>query len=171
MNMRHRASSRARFRRSVLFAVAALLLGSCASNPDALTSIRGQQPDPTLAPEDVVQLQLTAFANNNEVDEGIEIGFRFASPSNRSLTGPVERFGRMLRSSYPEMLTHNRAEFGPVSIDGALALVRVTLYDTDVVSTFDFVMRRQTSGEYVNCWMTEAVLLRSQSRNTPAPVI
>ena len=41
-------------------------------------------------------MQLDALRNNGPYNEGIERTFRFASPANRELTGPLERFAELL---------------------------------------------------------------------------
>ena len=53
-------------------------------------------PCPELDPRHVVELQVYALRDNS--DEGIAATFAFASPSNRLGTGPVSRFGHMIRN-------------------------------------------------------------------------
>src|SRR6516165_8494018 len=57
-------------------------------------------PDPKLSPEEVVQYQLRALQRNDDPhpDAGIERTFRFASPSNKSVTGPLEHFVSIVKS-------------------------------------------------------------------------
>ena len=52
------------------------------------------EPSAELAPEEVVAAQLHALRQNDPAnrDAGIRIAFRFASPGNRQVTGPIERF-------------------------------------------------------------------------------
>lgn len=141
--------------------LALLVTAGCATTPDGLDPIRNAQPEPSLSPQDVVEIQLQAFGNNTAEDEGIEIAFRFASPGNRAQTGPLPRFADMLRGpAYRVMLEHDRAEFAPLETRDDLAIQRVLLYTDDEVTVFDFVLRRQIDEPYSNCWMTEAVFLR-----------
>ena len=57
------------------------------------------QPDPSLSPQDVVSIQLEALRNNDTPydNRGIEVTFNFASPANKRITGPIERFAAMVR--------------------------------------------------------------------------
>ena len=57
------------------------------------------EPDPSLSPRDVVSIQIEALRNNDTPYEnrGIEVAFNFASPTNKRITGPIERFAVMVR--------------------------------------------------------------------------
>lgn len=135
------------------------LLG-CTSTPDGLAPIRDSSPSPDLTPREVVQIQLHAFGNNNGEDEGIEIGFRFASPGNRRRTGPLSRFASMLKGpAYGLMLEHDRAEYAQLLVREERALQRVRLVRGETVAVYDFYLRRQNDGDCRGCWMTEAVYL------------
>ena len=56
------------------------------------------EPDPSLSPRDVVSIQIEALKNNDipYKDRGIEVTFNFASPTNKRMTGPIERFKAMV---------------------------------------------------------------------------
>jgi hypothetical protein len=65
-------------------------------------------------------------------DAGIEITFRFASPSNKQMTGPLNRFIRLLYNPlYTPMLEHRTAIFGELvqEIDRARISVILTAAD------------------------------------------
>lgn len=133
-----------------------LALLAFASGPN-----RGPEPSPDLSPEDVVRIQVEALGHNDvpAPDAGIETAFRFASPSNRAATGPLERFARMIRGGYPDMIGFERAEYGPVSVRGDQAVQRVTLVQPDGRrATYAFVLSRQAGGPYDGCWMTDGVI-------------
>lgn len=57
-------------------------------------------PNPTSDPETVVTIQLEALATNDEPfeDTGIGVAYNLASPANRRVTGPFERFAQMVVS-------------------------------------------------------------------------
>lgn len=151
----------------IVFGVSALF--ACTTT-DSLSDLRPQRPDPSLTPRQVVQIQLSAFAANNDADEGIAIGFRFASPSNRAMTGPVERFAAMLRGpSYRIMLENDRVEFGPGQTRGDRAVQRVAIYGDDGMVVYDFHLRRQQADPYQDCWMTEAVVIVDVNVDSVAP--
>lgn len=138
----------------------AVVLSSCSTREDSLGSLRASEPTPELSPREVVEIQLLAFGNNGERDDGIEIAFRFASPANRAVTGPLDRFTNMMRGGvYAVMLDHDRAEYAETVVNGDRALQRVALYRESEVTVFDFMLRRQTDAPYVDCWMTEGVYL------------
>lgn len=146
--------------RSLTIWVLATVIVGCTSAPDGLEPIRDTRPSPELSPQEVVKIQLQAFGNNNAEDEGIEIGFRFASPQNRRRTGPLPRFASMLKGpAYGVMLEHDRAEYAELLMRDGLALQRVQLFRGDTVVVYDFYLRRQNLSECQGCWMTEAVYL------------
>jgi hypothetical protein len=116
------------------------------------------QPDPGLSPQEVVAIQLHAFGSSDGENDGIAVAYRFASPSNREVTGPEERFAGMMRTpAYRIMLEYERIEYAPVIIAGAAAMQRVILFNGDEVAVFDFFLRRQSVEPYLDCWMTEGV--------------
>lgn len=62
-------------------------------------------PSPSFPPEAVVEAQLQALRANN-----VAAVFAFASPENKSKTGPVERFAAMLQHShYKPLVRHTKA--------------------------------------------------------------
>jgi len=115
-------------------------------------------PNPELSPDQVVRIQLEALRANDAADHGIEICFRFASPSNKSNTGPLARFVRMIKQGpYQLMLEYQTADFEPVEIIENVARQRVTLSSTTHSITYAFYLSRQTGEECKGCWMTDAV--------------
>ncbi len=155
----------------VLVGGSLLLLAACSTGPDTvLTELLLRTPDPTLTPQQVVAIQLEAFRNNDEEDRGIEVAFRFASPENRALTGPVPRFAGMMRgAAYRIMLEYDSVLYAPLVRDGNVAVQRVALTMGEVTVVYDFVLRKQSSGAYLNCWMTEGVqvIRLPRERGTP----
>ncbi|MEL6445437.1 MAG: DUF4864 domain-containing protein [Bacteroidota bacterium] len=120
------------------------------------------QPSPDLSPEDVIRLQVEALQRNDEPypDAGIAAAFRFASPANKSATGPLERFSAMVKGPvYGAMLGFERAEYGTMRVQGDRAAQRVTLVQADGQRvSYVFGLSKQTSGTYEGCWMTDAVM-------------
>lgn len=134
------------------------LLG-CATTSE-LDRLADAEPTPELSPREVVELQLTAFRENDEEDRGIEVAFRFASPRNKRATGPVERFARMMRTPpYRPMLIYEEVEYSETVIQERVALQRVTLTIEGETVQYDFYLTRQQSGNCEECWMTEAVYI------------
>src|SRR5437667_11630954 len=92
------------------------------------------QPSPELSPEQVIKIQIKALKNNNSFDRdnGIEAAFVFASPENKTYTGPIERFARMVRNPlYIPMLNYKSALYEPIKILGNRAEQRVRLIDAN----------------------------------------
>ena len=90
------------FRTLLLVAIALPLVAGIAQLAD-LT------PSPEISPEQVVQFQVNALQHNDDpqTDAGIERAFRFASPSNKTAIGPLEKFARIVKSAaYSPMLNN-----------------------------------------------------------------
>ena len=119
-------------------------------------------PDPKYSPTDVVSIQMNALKNNDlpYEDAGIEITFRFASPSNKSNTGPIDRFKTLFDSSdYSPMLNHDSLEIGPVTYSQSSANVPIfILTGTGQKIPYIFRLDKVDQSPYENCWMTSAVV-------------
>jgi hypothetical protein len=119
------------------------------------------RPNPSLAPAAVVHIQLQALASNDVpyADAGIEVTFRFASPNNRRVTGPLEKFGRMVKNPvYRPMLNHVAASYGDTKIEGHNAYVPVLITARNGTKAgYVFVLSQQQSAECERCWMTDQV--------------
>lgn len=132
------------------------------------------KPSPQLAPDEVVRIQLRALQENSEArgDGGIALVFEFASPANRRTTGPLERFVEVVKApDYRPMLNHRTARQGPLQITGNEARQRVTITDSggETVS-YLFLLSKQASEPYENCWMTDAVVREPEVESTGKPV-
>ncbi len=119
------------------------------------------RPNSSLAPAAVVRIQLQALASNDVpyADAGIEVTFRFASPNNRRVTGPLEKFGRMVKNPvYRPMLNHVAASYGDTKFNGHNAYVPVLITARDGTKAgYVFVLSQQQSAECERCWMTDQV--------------
>jgi hypothetical protein len=117
-------------------------------------------PDPRYAPDEIVRIQLEALQENN-----IEVTFRFASPANKSQTGPLDRFEEMLSSpAYRPMLGSLTIEYYRLEMSQNYARQRVRLIGRggeEVV--YVFYLSKQSDGPYENCWMTDVVRVESYS--------
>lgn len=128
------------------------------------------RPSPSLSPADVVRIQLDALRGNDERhDGGIATVFQFASPANRSITGPLDHFVELVKTpEYSPMLNHRRAEPGPLITSGDLAEQRVLITSAAGERiTYVFVLSRQRDGVYAGCWMTEGVLREPAANQRP----
>ena len=127
--------------------------------PDPGLAGGGPFPSPDLSPREVVGIQLDALRRNDTPghDAGIAITFRFASAANRAVTGPLERFARMLKNPlYRPMIDHASARFGPIHVEGDVARIQVVLFgDRGEVAAYDFTLSKDDTG----CWLTDGVML------------
>lgn len=141
--------------------LAALLLLAAAAAQAAGPAIALPKPDPSLDPVTVVKLQLEALAHVDQPvkDAGLAVVFRFASPGNQAQTGPLEKFSRMIRSGYADMLNHRSASVVKSTIDGDQALEAVEIIDrAGVTHRYVFILSKQTEAPYKDCWMTDGVI-------------
>jgi hypothetical protein len=129
------------------------------------------QPASKLSPTDVVTLQLQALKHNDEprADAGIATVFRFTSPGNRELTGPLPHFAKMIHQGYAAMLDYQTATLEPVIVKGDAALQGVDLIDSDGnAHRYVFILSRQQDAPYRGCWMTDSVLSDEAERPSQA---
>jgi len=116
-------------------------------------------PEPDLSPAEVVRAQLAGFQADS--DTGIAQAFAFASPRNRSVTGPVERFSRMVREAYGELLGHRSAELADLRQDDAHTYQGVEITGADGrTHLYIFILSRYDLPNCANCWMTDGVAKR-----------
>ena len=129
--------------------------------PVGATHLPQTEPDPSLSPQDVVSIQIEALQHNDTPyeDRGIEVTFNFASPTNKRVTGPLERFKAMVRNPvYGPMIDHRSAEYQNVKVEGDFAQVDVILESKDgQYLGYRFMLSRQHGNEYEGSWMTSAV--------------
>ena len=122
--------------------------------------IENAYPAPELKPNDVVRLQLLAMQQNDDSDFGIEVTFRFASPSNKIQTGPLKRFIRLVRNpSYLPLLNHTNATFLELTVEEDFAVqdVIITTSKGERIG-YRFQLSIQKGTLYPGCWMTDSVV-------------
>ena len=117
-------------------------------------------PSPDLLPHEVVNLQVKALQRNNEWDNGIEITFNFASPDNKAVTGPLDRFKQLVKNPlYEPMLNFLSYRLGDIMIEDEKAQQVILLTDKNgTQAAFLFTLSRQTQSPYQDCWMTDSVM-------------
>ena len=142
--------------------IALLALGNVGAHAEGTGHPLEQvQPSADLTPADVIRYQVDALADNDvpHADAGIEITFRFASPENRRVTGPLHRFRALLHNPlYSDLLNHVSAEYGNPMMRGHMALgpVLITTADGRQVG-YMFQLSKQLDERCPGCWMTEGV--------------
>lgn len=132
-------------------------------------SLQIWQPSPKFSPRQVVQRQLASMQASIQQPDAIRQCFMFASPANRAVTGPIERFEGILRMpAYRSLVSPATALVGKAVVKGDQATVLVTLLSTDAqVTAFRFYLSKQTAAPYRDCWMTDAV---THQQSIPKPV-
>lgn len=117
-------------------------------------------PAPDLRPDEVVQLQLDGLADPASSGRGILQCYVLASPANKSVTGPLANFARIVRTGAFAELAHPQATLvGEPQIDGSTARVLVTVVDADsTIRAFEWLLSRQADAPVRDCWMTEGVM-------------
>jgi len=118
------------------------------------------EPSKDLTPEQVVRIVIEALKTNDpsKDDDGIATVFEFASPGNKSSTGPLPRFTKMIKGGFGQMLNHSDSEFGTMEISNDTALQAVWL-TTQAGEQHGYVFQigKQSEGEFDGMWMTESV--------------
>jgi hypothetical protein len=151
--------------RTILFA--SLLLPGAAG----LAQIAELTPSPEITPQEVVQYQVSSLQHNDEphVNAGIERTYRFASPSNKSQTGPLGRFALMVKSpAYSPMVDNLASSIVGSRIDGDRAKIAIKVTpEKGAPFIYLFVLTRQHGGEFNDCWMTDAVLPIQKGEKLP----
>ena len=118
------------------------------------------QPETTQTPEQVVRIQLEALRNNDSParDAGIAIVFGFASPPNRAQTGPLERFVKMIRTNYADLLNHRESRLFKTQHENDQAIQPVEVTSKNGLSfRYLFILRRYPLPQG-RCWLTDGVI-------------
>jgi hypothetical protein len=132
-------------------------------------------PSPSLAPADVVNLQLQALQHNDDPapNAGIAKVFRFASPANKEVTGPLAHFEQIVRSpAYAVMINARSSQITKTNIEGNRAEVTVIIVsNVGGQSGFTFILSKQSDGDFRDCWMTDSVLQVGSEQANPGDII
>ena len=113
------------------------------------------KPNSTLKPFDVLVIQLNSLKNNNMPykDAGIEQTWKFAHPNNKIVTGPFNKFKKMIYSeSYEILINHENSEI-------------TILRETDDVSIYKVIILSKNKKKYYYIWQIERVLFKGNLKN------
>ena len=135
-----------------------LLWLSLIKSANALELIR---PHPNITPKEVIKIQLQSLQKNSETipDAGILQTWAFAHPSNRLMTGPIERFTLMMKSqNYKYILNHRNHQIERVfKTDGHSQFAVTITTEDNKKMTFKWELEKVRKGEYFGSWMTTSV--------------
>ena len=98
------------------------------SNADLL------KPNAILEPIDVLMIQLNSLKNNNipYKDAGIEQTWEFAHPNNKKVTGPLEKFKKMIYSeNYQLLIDHENYEIIILKQSKNILVYKVSILSKD----------------------------------------
>ena len=120
------------------------------------------KPNSNLKPFDVLMIQLNSLKNNNNPykDAGIEQTWEFAHPINKSATGPLERFKKMIYSdSYKILISHvnNKSIILKESSNKFVYKVYVLSKNKKKYYYIWQIEKVKQDGNFKNCWMTTSV--------------
>ena len=120
------------------------------------------KPNSQINPSEVVKIQLKSLQKNNDgfQDSGIEQTWNFAHPSNKKVTGPLDKFKRMIKGdSYQMMINHLSHTITKLGSGENWAQFEVILLDKDkIYHKFNWqVEKYETDGPLKDCWLTTMV--------------
>ena len=120
------------------------------------------KPNISLKPIEVLTIQLNSLQRNNIPfnDAGIEQVWKFAHPSNKKITGPFEKFKKMIYSeSYKILIGHENSDITILSEDLNKSIYKVFILSSDKkkYSYIWLIEKVNQEGDLKNCWMTTSV--------------
>ena len=120
------------------------------------------KPNSKISPSEVVKIQLLGLQKNNDgfKDSGIEQTWNFAHPSNKEVTGPLDKFKRMIKSdNYQMMINHLSHTITHVRSGASWAQFEVIILDNEkIYHKFNWQVEKYTEdGPLKNCWLTTMV--------------
>ena len=120
------------------------------------------KPNSNLKPFDVLMIQLNSLKNNNTPykDAGIEQTWEFAHPINKAVTGPLERFKKMIYSdSYKILISHenNKTTILKESTNKFVYKVYVQSNEKKKYNYIWQIEKVMKEGNLKDCWMTTGV--------------
>jgi hypothetical protein len=135
-------------------------LGSLRFNENYSPSL--QKPNISLKPFDVISIQLNSLQRNNIPfkDAGIEQVWKFAHPNNKRITGPLEKFKKMIYGkNYKMLIEHENNEITILSEDSKRSVYKVYILSKDKkrYSYIWQIEKVEIEGKFKNFWMTTSV--------------
>ena len=120
------------------------------------------KPNTNLQPFDVLMIQLSSLKNNNipYKDAGIEQTWEFAHPNNKAITGPLDKFKKMIYSkNYKILISHQSTEITILKETENISVYKVTILTKNKKKYYYIwqVEKVLSEGKLKNCWMTSSV--------------
>ncbi|WP_442482396.1 hypothetical protein [Aeoliella sp. SH292] len=135
-------------------------LGEPAVEPNVPSGADLTVPSPKLEPREVVRIQVASLADCQVSPDALQQVYAFASPDNREVTGPLDRFAAMLLTPpYKPLVEQQQVIVGSQVVHDNLASVMVTAMDQrQGLRMFHFYLAKETEAPYAGCWMTYGVV-------------
>ena len=120
------------------------------------------KPNSGIKPAEVVKIQLTGLQKNDLEfkDSGIEQTWNFAHPNNKKVTGPLDKFKRMIKGdSYQMMIDHLSHTITQLGSKNNWAQFEVVILDKNkIYHKFNWQVEKYTlEGVLKDCWLTTMV--------------
>ena len=120
------------------------------------------KPNSNLKAFEVLMIQLNSLKNNNKPykDAGIEQTWEFAHPNNKLMTGPLDKYKKMIYSeSYKILISHQSAEITILKETENISVYKVTILTKNKKKYYYIwqVEKVLSEGKLKNCWMTSSV--------------
>ena len=120
------------------------------------------KPNTNLQPFDVLMIQLNSLKNNNipYKDAGIEQTWEFAHPNNKAITGPLDKFKKMIYSeNYKILISHENSEITILKENKDISIFKVTVLTKNKEKYYYIwqIEKVLLEGSFKNCWMTTNV--------------
>ncbi len=120
------------------------------------------KPKPSLKPIEVLLIQLNSLKNNNipYKDAGIEQTWEFAHPNNKTITGPLKKFKKMIYGeNYKILIRHENSEITLLKETNNKIIYKVIILSKNKEKYYYIwhVEKVLFEGELKNCWMTTNV--------------
>tara|TARA_B100000401_G_scaffold162447_1_gene108458 strand:+ start:24 stop:497 length:474 start_codon:yes stop_codon:yes gene_type:complete len=137
-----------------LFFISAILISN--ANAELI------KPRSDIKPAEVIEIQLAGLQKNDQnfKDSGIEQTWNFAHPSNKKVTGPLDRFKRMIKgASYQMMINHLSHTITQLEKGDNWAQFEVIILDRDkIYHKFNWQVEKYlVDGPLKDCWLTTMV--------------
>lgn len=143
-------------------ALFAAVMVACFAGSVLAGDLTRTMPHPSLSPKDVVAIIMTALRDNDRPhkNRGIEVTFNFASPANKSATGPLARFIPMVKGPvYGLMIEFKSISYENIRVARDNAEIDVILgLSGGKFAGYRFQLSRQRGAPFKGSWMTDSVI-------------
>ena len=120
------------------------------------------KPTSDIKPSEVVRIQLLGLQKNDldYKDSGIEQTWNFAHPNNKKVTGPLDKFKKMIKGeSYQMMINHLSHTITKLGSSDKWAQFEVIILDKEkIYHKFNWQVEKYSlDGPLKDCWLTTMV--------------